>query len=83
MILDFKFVLQYKYLHEPSELWTTAIKYMDFIEEKDNEILEMPNPEETLLYLENDTDIDYPPYEESEDYSTIIAKVHAPGVHPL
>ena len=43
----------------------------------------MINPEEILIHQDNDADIDYPPYEEAEDYSTIIAKVHAPGVHPL
>ena len=55
------------------------------MEEEDNEASEDPAiiPEEILIHQDNDTNVDYPPYEESEDYSTIIAKVHAPGVHPL
>ena len=62
-----------------------AIKSLSFVEEEDNETSEdsVINPEEILIHQDNDADIDYPPYEEAEDYSTIIAKVHAPGVHPL
>ena len=60
------------------------VKDIIFVEEEDNEKTEVSviNPEEILIHPENDTDVDYPPYEQSEDYSTIIAKAHAGG-HPL